>query len=96
MIGSLKHLRSGGELSEDEEKKALMLGWCVELVSLLQASCCTIAREYSISQLQAFFLVADDIVDQSKTRRGQPCWYLKVKHNSPAMFQSILTTFFLT
>lgn len=34
---------------------------------------------WAIEFLQAFFLVADDVMDASETRRGQPCWY-KLPH----------------
>ena len=30
-------------------------------------------------QMQGAYLVADDIIDHSLTRRGKPCWYKQVQ-----------------
>ncbi|XP_032374811.1 farnesyl pyrophosphate synthase isoform X1 [Etheostoma spectabile] len=58
VIGTLRELLPPSQLTQDTVQRALLVGWCIEL-------------------LQAFFLVADDIMDGSVTRRGQPCWYKK-------------------
>lgn len=37
---------------------------------------------WCVELLQAYFLVLDDIMDHSVTRRGRPCWYKKVSEFS--------------
>jgi farnesyl diphosphate synthase len=45
---------------------------------------------WMVEWLQAFLLVADDIMDESTTRRGQPCWYLIPKVGINAVNDSFL------
>lgn len=45
---------------------------------------------WCVEFLQAFFLVADDIMDGSETRRGQPSWYKKDHVGMTAFNDSIL------
>ncbi|XP_014663778.1 PREDICTED: farnesyl pyrophosphate synthase-like isoform X1 [Priapulus caudatus] len=51
----------------------------------------TIARVlgWCVELLQAYFLVSDDIMDSSETRRGRPCWYKKENVGSIAINDAI-------
>eukprot|EP00928_Gymnodinium_smaydae_P075335 TRINITY_DN58358_c0_g1_i1.p1 TRINITY_DN58358_c0_g1~~TRINITY_DN58358_c0_g1_i1.p1 ORF type:complete len:414 (+),score=70.67 TRINITY_DN58358_c0_g1_i1:59-1300(+) len=40
---------------------------------------------WCIEWLQGWLLIADDFTDDSKTRRGQPCWYLQPDVNKIAL-----------
>jgi len=50
---------------------------------------------WAIEYLQAFFLVADDVMDESPTRRGQPCWYKKPEVQMIAINDSFLLESFV-
>ncbi|KAM4568128.1 farnesyl pyrophosphate synthase-like [Fundulus diaphanus] len=58
VIGSLRELLPPSQLTQDTVQRALIVGWCIEMV-------------------QGFYLMGDDIMDGSVTRRGQLCWYKK-------------------
>eukprot|EP00898_Chlorokybus_atmophyticus_P002703 jgi/Chlat1/3433/Chrsp23S03759 len=64
----------GGKLNRGlmvPEALKLLLGDAADADALDQAA----RLGWCIEWLQAFFLVADDVMDKSVTRRGQPCWY---------------------
>jgi farnesyl diphosphate synthase len=50
---------------------------------------------WAIEILQALFLVADDIMDGSITRRGQPCWYKQEDVKMDAINDTLILESFL-
>nr|KAF6396695.1 farnesyl diphosphate synthase [Rousettus aegyptiacus] len=58
VMATYRALAEPGKLDDASFYRALVVGWCVEM-------------------LQSFFLVIDDIMDSSITRRGHLCWYRK-------------------
>lgn len=45
---------------------------------------------WALEILQAAYLVADDLMDQSQTRRGKPCWYLKPNVGNSAVNDALI------
>ncbi len=52
-------------------------------------------RGMCVCQLQACFLVADDLMDKSITRRGKPCWYRLPEVQADAVNDALILESFL-
>lgn len=69
------------ERTESNLKLASILGWCVEMVIFIPINNndidikSWILLSIFISKLQAFYLIHDDIIDNTNVRRGRPCWH---------------------
>jgi farnesyl diphosphate synthase len=64
----------GGKLNRGTTVLSVHRTLCGGSLSTLQVARASVLG-WAVEFLQAFFLVADDVMDESKTRRGQPCWY---------------------
>lgn len=62
----------------------------LEIVSLLMCLYLFLLVHVCYLQLQAHFLVLDDIMDGSETRRGRPCWYLYENLGTAAICDGLL------
>ncbi|XP_076302543.1 farnesyl pyrophosphate synthase-like isoform X2 [Lasioglossum baleicum] len=50
---------------------------------------------WCIEMLQSFFIIIDDIQDQSLTRRNQPCWYLYNNNGLAAINDAVLIKMYI-
>lgn len=53
------------------------------------------AMGWAVEVLQAYFLIADDMMDKSHTRRGQICWYLRPDVQNDAINDCFITESFM-